>query len=101
MLVLLLAVVATLVIARIAAASKVAEASTTQEPAALETAVFEQEPVYIVEVLPTLEPVSKVVARYENVTMTEEERQEMGRDHLPGGPARSRPRGSRQWPRSS
>ena len=77
MLVLLLAVVATLVIARIGAASKVAEASTTQEPAALETAVFEQEPVYIVEVLPTQEPVSKVVARYENVTMTEEERQEM------------------------
>lgn len=76
-LVLLLAVVATLVIARIGAVSKVAEVSTTQEPAPLETAVFEQEPIYIVEVLPTQEPVSKVVARYENVTMTEEERQEM------------------------
>lgn len=74
---LLLAVVATLVIARIGAASKVAEAPTAQEPAPLETAVFEQEPVYIVEVLPTQEPVSKVVARYETITMTEEERREM------------------------
>lgn len=76
-LVLLLAVVATLVIARIGAASKVAEVSTTQEPAPLETAVFEQKPVYIVEALPPQKPVSKVVARYENVTMTEEERREM------------------------
>lgn len=76
-LVLLLAVVATLVIARMGAVSRVAEVSTTQEPAPLETAVFEQEPVYIVEVLPTQEPASKVVARYETVAMTEEERQEM------------------------
>ena len=77
MLVLLLAVVATLVIARIGAEPVAGEVSTTPETAPQETAVLRPEPTYVVEVIPTPEPTPTVVARYADVTMTEAERDEL------------------------
>ena len=74
MLVLLLAVVATLVIARIGAEPVAGEVSTTPEAAPQETAVLRPEPTYVVEAIPTPEPTPMVVARYADVTMTEAER---------------------------
>ena len=77
MLVLLLAVVATLVIARIGAEPVAGEVSTTPETAPQETAVLRPEPTYVVEAIPTPEPTPTVVARYADVTMTEAERDEL------------------------
>ena len=62
-LVLLLAVVATLVIARIGAEPVAGEVSTTPEVAPQETAVLRPEPTYVVEAIPTPEPTPMVVAR--------------------------------------
>ena len=76
-LVLLLAVVATLVIARIWAEPVAGEVSTTPEVAPQETAVLRPEPTYVVEAIPTPEPTPMVVARYADVTMTEAERDEL------------------------
>ena len=76
-LVLLLAVVATLVIARIGAEPVVGEVSTTPEATPQETAVLRPEPTYTVEVIPTPEPTPTVVARYAGVSMTEAERHEL------------------------
>lgn len=76
-LVLLLAVVATLVIARIGAEPVVGGVSTTPEAAPQETAVLRPEPTYVVEVIPTPEPTPTVVARYADVAMTEAERDEL------------------------
>ena len=76
-LVLLLAVVATLVIARIGAEPVAGEVSTTPETAPQETAVLRPEPTYVVEVIPTPEPTPTVMARYADVTMTEAERDEL------------------------
>ena len=76
-LVLLLAVVATLVIARIGAEPVAGEVSTTPEAAPQETAVLRPEPTYVVEAIPTPEPTPMVVARYADVTMTEAERDEL------------------------
>ena len=76
-LVLLLAVVATLVIARIGAEPVAGEVSTTPEAVPQETAVLRPEPTYVVEVIPTPEPTPTVVARYADVTMTEAERDEL------------------------
>ena len=76
-LVLLLAVVATLVIARIGAEPVAGEVSTTPEAAPQETAVLRPEPTYVVEVIPTPEPTPTVVARYADVAMTEAERDEL------------------------
>lgn len=74
---LLLATVATVIIARTAAEPMVGEVSTTQTPAPQETAVFELEPTYVVEVLPTPEPMPETVARYADISMTEAERHEL------------------------
>ena len=76
-LVLLLAVVATLVVARIGAEPVAGEVSTTPEAAPQETAVLRPEPTYVVEVIPTPEPTPTVVARYADVAMTEAERDEL------------------------
>ena len=59
-LVLLLAVVATLVIARIGAEPVAGEVSTTPEAAPQETAVLRPEPTYVVEAIPTPEPTPTV-----------------------------------------
>lgn len=74
---LLLAVVATLVIARIEAEPVAGEVSTTPEATPQETAVLRPEPTYVVGVVPTPEPMPKVVARYADVSMTEAERDEL------------------------
>ena len=76
-LVLLLAVVATLIIARIEAEPVAGEVSTTPEATPQETAVLRPEPTYVVGVVPTPEPMPKVVARYADVSMTEAERDEL------------------------
>ena len=76
-LVLLLAVVATLIIARIEAEPVAGEVSTTPEATPQETAVLRPEPTYIVEAIPTPEPTPTVVARYADVSMTEAERAEL------------------------
>ena len=76
-LVLLLAVVATLVIARIGAEPVVGEVSTSPEATPQETAVLRPEPTYTVEVIPTPEPTPSVVGRYAGVSMTEAERDEL------------------------
>ena len=77
MLALLLVVVATLVIARIEAEPVAGEVSTTPEATPQETAVLRPEPTYVVGVVPTPEPMPKVVARYADVSMTEAERDEL------------------------
>ena len=69
---LLLAVVATLVIARIGAEPMTGEVSTIPEAAPQETAVLRPEPTYVVEAIPT-----PAVARYADVFMTEAERDEL------------------------
>ena len=76
-LVLLLAVVATLIIARIEAEPVAGEVSTTPEATPQETAVLRPEPTYIVEAIPTPEPTPTVMARYADVSMTEAERAEL------------------------
>ena len=60
-LVLLLAVVATLIIARIEAEPVAGEVSTTPEATPQETAVLRPEPTYIVEAIPTPEPTPTVM----------------------------------------
>lgn len=74
---LLLAVVATLVIARIGAEPMTGEVSTTPKATPQETAILRPEPTYVVEAIPTPEPMPTVVARYADVFMTEAERDEL------------------------
>lgn len=76
-LVMFLAVVATLVIARIGAEPVVGEVSTTPETMPQKTTVLGPEPAYSVELIPTPEPAPKVVDRYADVSMTETERDEL------------------------
>ena len=77
MLALLLAAVATVIIARTAAEPMAGEVSTAQEPEAQETAVLVLESAHAVEIAPTPEPEPQVVGRYAEVTMTERERYEL------------------------
>lgn len=74
---LLLAALATVIIARIEAESPKGEVSTTPEETPKETAVLQVEPTRAVAVIQTMEPMPKVVARYEGISMTEAERDEL------------------------
>lgn len=74
---LLLAALATVIIARIEAESPNGEVSTTPEETPKETAVLQVEPTRAVAVIQTMEPMPKVVDRYEGISMTEAERDEL------------------------
>ena len=74
---LLLAALATVIIARIEAEPSEGEVSTALEETPKETAVLQVGPTHAVAVAQTLEPMPKVVARYEDISMTEAERDEL------------------------
>uniref|UniRef100_UPI0034A18EC3 cell wall hydrolase n=1 Tax=Intestinimonas butyriciproducens TaxID=1297617 RepID=UPI0034A18EC3 len=74
---LLLAAVATVIIARTAAEPMVGEVSTAPVLTPQETAVLGMEPTYVIEAIPSPEPTPQVVARYAAISMTEAERHEL------------------------
>ena len=74
---LLLAAVATVIIARTAAEPMVGEVSTAPVVTPQETAVVGMEPTYVIEAIPSPEPTPQVVARYAAISMTEAERHEL------------------------